>query len=159
MVVQPAHAPLPVAPAVGALSLLFLVLVDVPVNMQYKFQQSLFMNPRVLQFINSMVDISAACSSWYAQCTLCSRPCSGDGCHAPVVVQRQVSGWGVQKLWSPAVAVLLGVAQCLVRLWIHVCIILGGFFWSPRALTGVSARGLGFGADAGSSLSGVGPPG
>ena len=32
-------------------------------------------------------------------------------------------------------------------------------FWSPRARTGVSARGLGVGADAGSSLSGVGPPG
>ena len=32
------------------------------------------------------------------------------------------------------------------------------FFLSPRALTGVSARGLGVGADAGSSLSGVGPP-
>ena len=31
-------------------------------------------------------------------------------------------------------------------------------FWSPRALTGVSVRGLGVGADAGSSLSGVGPP-
>ena len=31
-------------------------------------------------------------------------------------------------------------------------------FWSIRALTGVSVRGLGFGADAGSSLSGVGPP-
>ena len=31
-------------------------------------------------------------------------------------------------------------------------------FWSPRALTPVSARGLGGGADAGSSLSGVGPP-
>ena len=31
-------------------------------------------------------------------------------------------------------------------------------FWSPRALTGVSVRGLGVGGDAGSSLSGVGPP-
>ena len=31
-------------------------------------------------------------------------------------------------------------------------------FWSPRALTGVSVRGLVIGADAGSSLSGVGPP-
>ena len=31
-------------------------------------------------------------------------------------------------------------------------------FWSPRALTGVSVRGLGVGADARSSLSGVGPP-
>ena len=29
-------------------------------------------------------------------------------------------------------------------------------FWSPRGLTGVSVRGLGVGADAGSSLSGVG---
>ena len=32
-----------------------------------------------------------------------------------------------RKLWISAVAVLLGVAQCLVRLWIHVCIIQGGF--------------------------------
>ena len=30
--------------------------VDVPVNMQYKFQQSSFMNPVVLQVINRMVD-------------------------------------------------------------------------------------------------------
>ena len=32
------------------------------------------------------------------------------------------------------------------------------FFWSPRAPTGVSVRGLGVGADAGSFLSSVGPP-
>ena len=44
--------------------------------MQHKFQQFLFMNLGVLQFINRRVDIPAA-SSWYAQCTLCSRPCSG----------------------------------------------------------------------------------
>ena len=31
-------------------------------------------------------------------------------------------------------------------------------FWSRRALTGVSVRGLGVGADARSSLSVVGPP-
>ena len=31
------------------------------------------MNPDVLQFINRMVDLPAACRSCYAQCTVCSR--------------------------------------------------------------------------------------
>ena len=84
---------------------------------QRKFQQSLFMKPDVLQFINRMVDIPAACRSWYAQCTLCNRPCSGDGCLAPVVVQRQVP-------W-------LGRSSGLRNAWFDYgyifCIIQGGF--------------------------------
>ena len=88
--------------------------------MQHKFQQLLFMNPGVLQFINRRVDIPAACRSWYAQCTLCSRPCSGDGCLAPVVVQRQVPWLGRAVTVEFRSCRFSGVAQCLVRLWIHV---------------------------------------
>ena len=88
--------------------------------MQHKFQQFLFMNPGVLQFINIMVDIPTACRSWYAQCTLCSRPFSGDGCHAPVVVQRQVPWLKRAETVKFRSCRFSGVAQCLVRLWTHV---------------------------------------
>ena len=82
------------------------------VNMQHKFQQFLFMNPGVLQFINRRVDIPAVCRSWYAQRTLCSRPCSGDGCLAPVVVQRQVPWLGrAQKLEFRSLPFLWGCAM------------------------------------------------
>ena len=52
------------------------------------------------QFINRVVDIPAAYRSWYAQCTLCSRPWTFTGTvlwmfvDAPVVVQRQVPWLG-----------------------------------------------------------------
>ena len=48
-------------------------------------------------------------------------------------------------------------ASCIFSIF-HVRNLRELIFWSPRALTGVSVRGLGIGADAGSSLAGVGPP-
>ena len=86
-------------------------------NMQYKFLQSSFLNPVVLQVINRMVDIPAACRSWYAQCTLCSRPWTLTGTVLGMVVMRLLScndrcpGGARRKLWISAVAVLGGRAM------------------------------------------------
>ena len=103
-------------------------------NMQYKFQQSSFMNPVVLQVINRMVDIPAACRSWYAQCTLCSRLWTLTGTVLGMVVMRlllcndRCPGWGAQKT----------VEFCSCRSWgsrnawfdygYMFCIIQGGFW-------------------------------
>ena len=98
----------------------------VPVNMQHQCQQSLFMNPCVLQFINRMVDIPAVCRSWYAQCTLCSRPWTFTGTVLRWLFMRlllcsdRCPGWGAQKTVEFRSCRFSGVAQCLVRLWIHV---------------------------------------
>ena len=98
-------------------------------NMQHKFQQSLFMNLGVLQFINRMVDIPAACRSWYAQCTLCSRPCSGDGSHAPVVVQRQVPWLGcAENCGVPQLLFFWGSRNAWFDYGYMFCIIQGGFW-------------------------------
>ena len=101
------------------------------------------MNPVALLVVNRMVDIPAACRSWYAQCTLCSRPWTFTGTVLGMVVMRlllcndRCPGWSAQKLWSSAVAVLMVAVQfldkvvvpvgamtlgraILVRLWIHV---------------------------------------
>ena len=45
---------------------------------------------------------------------------SWDGCHAPVVVQRQVPGWGAQKTVVSAVAVLLAAVQFLDKVVVPV---------------------------------------
>ena len=87
------------------------------------------MNPDVLQFINRMVDIPAACRSWYAQCTLCSRPCSGDGCHAPVVVQRQVPWLGrAENCGDPQLPFFWGSRNAWFDYGYMICIIQGGFW-------------------------------
>ena len=66
------------------------------------------------------MDIPAACRSWYAQCTLCSRPWTFTGTvlgmvvDAPVVVQQQVPWLGrAENCGVSAVAVLVGVVQFL----------------------------------------------
>ena len=100
----------------------------VPVNMQHKFQQFLFMSPGVLQFINRRVDIPAACRSWYAQCTLCSRPCSGMVVLRLLLCNDRCLGWGAQKLWSSAVAVSLGSRNAWFDYGYMFCIIQGGFW-------------------------------
>ena len=93
-----------------------------------------FMNPVVLQVINRMVDIPAACRSWYAQCTRCSRPWTLTGTVLGMVVMRlllcndRCPGWGAQKLWISAVAVLGGRAM----LGYMFCIIQGGFWRNLR---------------------------
>ena len=80
-------------------------------NMQHKFQQFLFTNPGVLQFINRRVDIPAVCRSWYAQCTLCSRQCSGLVVLRLLLCNDRCAGGARRKLWIPAVAVSLGCAM------------------------------------------------
>ena len=93
------------------------------------------MNPvvllvRTVHTVQQTVDFHRY-SSWY-------------GCHAPVVVQRQVLWLVVQKtVESPQLQWFLGVvqflnkvvvpvgattgsAQCLVRLWIHAPLLQGG---------------------------------
>ena len=70
--------------------------------MQHMFQQSLVL----LQFINRVVDIPAACRSWYAQCTLCSRPWTFTGTvfgwlwTRLLLCSDRCSGWSCRKLWS-----------------------------------------------------------
>ena len=100
--------------------------MDVPVNMQYKFQQSSFMNPVVLQVINRMVDIqlladpgthSANCAAdrglsqvqflGWLSCACC---CATTG--ALVRARR--------KLWSSAVAVLVAAVQFLDKVVVPV---------------------------------------
>ena len=102
-------------------------------NMQHKFQQFLFMNPGVLQFINIMVDVLAACRSWYAQCTLCSRPFSGDRCLAPVVVQRQVPWLGRAETVEFRSCRFFGVARAMLGSTVDTCPassrVAFGFFW------------------------------
>ena len=80
-------------------------------NMQHKFQQYLFMNPGVLQFINRRADIPDVCRSWYAQCTLCSRPCSGMVVLRLLLCNDRCPAGARRKLWSSAVAVSLGCAM------------------------------------------------
>ena len=47
-----------------------------------------------------MVDIPAACRSWYAQCTLCSRPLGSHGMVLDAaVVQHQVPLLGSRNAW------------------------------------------------------------
>ena len=73
------------------------------------------------------VDIPAACRSWYAQCTLCSRPWTFTGTvlwmvvDAPVVVQRQVP-WLCRAEYCgvSAVVVVLGVVQFLDKVVVPV---------------------------------------
>ena len=98
-------------------------------NMQHQFQQSLFMNPCVLQFINRTVDTPAACRSWYAPCTLCSRPCSGYGCFRACCCAATGALVGARrKLWSSAVAVSLGSRNACFDYGYIFCIIQGGFW-------------------------------
>ena len=73
MVVQLAHAPLPVAPAVGVTSLAVLVLVDVPVLMQRR---------ACLQFFD-LVDMPVI-----VHCQV--RSLCGDVVATSVVAQRQI---------------------------------------------------------------------
>ena len=84
----------------------------VPVNMQHKFQQFLFMNLGVLQFINRgwTFQLHADFGTHSAHCAACACCCATTG--ALVGARR--------KLWSPQLPFFRGVAQCLVRLWIHV---------------------------------------
>ena len=76
-----------------------------------------------VQFLDRMVDIPAACRSWYAQCTLSSRPCTvlWMVLDAPVVVQRQVP-WLArsENCGVSAVAVLVGVVQFLDKVVVPV---------------------------------------
>ena len=70
--------------------------------MQHMFQQSLVL----LQFINRVVDIPAACRFWSAQCTLCSRPWTFTGTvfgwlwTRLLLCSDRCSGWSCRKLWS-----------------------------------------------------------
>ena len=126
MVVQLANAPLPVAPAVGALSWLLLVLVDIPAVQVpavfvhepgcASFHQQHGGHSNCMRFLVRTVHTVQQTVFWgRLSCACC---CATTG--ALVGACR--------KLWSSPVAVLVGVAQCLVRLWIHVCIIQGGFW-------------------------------
>ena len=75
--------------------------------MQRQFQQIVeFFVPSV-QFVDRMVDTSVACRSWYAQCTLCSRPwrshrySSWDGCSRACCCAATGALIGsCRKLWS-----------------------------------------------------------
>ena len=89
--------------------------------MQHQFQQSLFMNPCVLQFINRMVDIPAVCNlvrtvHAVQQTVDFHRYSSSMAVYAPVVVQRQVPWLGRAQTVEFRSCRLSGVAQCLVRL-------------------------------------------
>ena len=79
-----------------------------------------------VQFLNRMVDIPAACRSWYAQCTLADH---GDltgtvlvlVVDAPVVVQRQVSWLGrAENCGVSAVAVLVCLVEFLDKVVVSV---------------------------------------
>ena len=52
----------------------FQLVCRVSVTMQRQFQQFVEFFVPPVQFLDRVVDIPAACISWYAQCTLCSRP-------------------------------------------------------------------------------------
>ena len=84
----------------------------VSVIMQRQFQQFVeFFVPSV-QFLDRMGDIPAACRSWHAQCTLCSRPWRS---------HRYSSGDGSACARGCATTgALVGIAQCFVRWWKHV---------------------------------------
>ena len=101
-----------------------LALVDVPVNMQYKFQQSLFMNPGVLQFLDGWLTFQLhADPGMHSAHSAADRGLS----------QVQFLGWlscacccattGAlvgRKLWSSAVAVLVAVVQFLDKVVVPV---------------------------------------
>ena len=100
----------------------------VPVIMQHKFQQFLFMNPGVLQFINRRVDIPAACRSWSAQCTLCSRPYSGMVVTCLLLCSDRCPGWGAQKTVEFRSCRFSGVRNAWFDYVYMFCIIQGGFW-------------------------------
>ena len=129
--------------------------VGVPVNMQHQFQQSLFMNPCVLQFINRVVDIPAA-----ADLGTHSAHCAADrglsqvqffvGVYAPVVVQRQVPWLGRAENCGFRSCRFSGVRNAWFDCGYMFCIIQGGFWknftiflviwWTRDA--GVNSRSL-----------------
>ena len=66
-------------------------LVDVPVNMQYKFQQSFVLEPGCASVHQHYAGHSSCMQILVTHSAHCAADrFSGDGCHAPVVVQRQV---------------------------------------------------------------------
>ena len=114
-----------------------------PVIMQRQFEQFVEFFVPLVQFLDRMMDIPAACRSWYAkyipvQQTLeiskvqflvvvdvpvvCNDRCPG------LVVQLTVESpqlqfWVSSSCWTRLLCPLvqrLVVAQCLVRRWIHV---------------------------------------
>ena len=120
--------------------------------MQRQFQQLVdFLVPSV-QFLDRVVDFPAACRSWYAQCTLYSRPwrshrySSWDGCRRACCCAATGALVGLcRKLWSlrsgsfwfvqflDKVAVPVGATDREPRnVWFDygsmLCIIQGGFW-------------------------------
>ena len=84
------------------LSWLLLVLVDVPVNMHYKFQQSMFMTTGVFQFINSMLDpsclqILVRTVHTVQQTVDPHRYSSWVGCQRLLMCNERCPGWSAQK--------------------------------------------------------------
>ena len=93
------------------------------------------MNLDVLPFINRMMDISAACRSWYVQCTLRSRPWTLTGTVLGMVVIRlllcndRCPGWGAQKtVESPQLPFFWGSRNAWFDHGYMFCIIQGGFW-------------------------------
>ena len=126
MVVQLAYAPLPVASAVGALSLASGAggrpcehAVQVPAVFVHE--------PGGASGHQQNGGHPAAYRSWYAQCTLCSRPWTFTGTVLGMVVMRlfvvQRTGalvGALRKLWSSAVAVLVAAVQFLDKVVVPV---------------------------------------
>ena len=73
--------------------------------MQRQFQQFVEFFVPLVQLLDRVVDISAACRSWYAQCTLC-RPWPFTGTvfgwlwTRLLLYNDRYSGWLRRKLWS-----------------------------------------------------------
>ena len=74
MVVQLAYAPLPVASAVGALSLAVAGAGGRPCEHAVQVPAVFFHEPGGASGHQQNGGHPAACRSWYAQCTLCRRP-------------------------------------------------------------------------------------
>ena len=103
MVVQLAYAPLPVASAVGALSLAVAGAGGRPCEHAVQVPAVFVHEPGGASGHQQNVGHPAACRSWYAQCTLCSRPWTFTGTVLGMVVMRlllcndRCPGWGAQK--------------------------------------------------------------
>ena len=80
--------------------------------MQRQCQQFVEFFVPPVQFLDLMVDIPAACRSWYAQCTLRSRPLRSNRYNSGNCFGR--------ACYCATTGALVGVAQWLVRRWIHV---------------------------------------
>ena len=113
-------------PAQGGIQILGALVGHVSVIMQRQFQQFVEFFVPLVQFLDRMVDIPAACRSWYAQCTLCSRPWRS---------HRYSSGDGSGRARCCATTgALVGSRNALFDDGYMLCIIQGGLLGSPSSI-------------------------